>query len=79
MGGTSTNSAKATKSASQPAQNNEIMCVSACFARSRGWVAGSPNLCTRDNAGEFDCDCNQQFPRQYTGIGSNNDNRYKTS
>lgn len=52
MGGTSTNTAKATKAASQPAQNGvDIMCVATCFARSRGWVAGSPNL-SRDNAGK---------------------------
>lgn len=55
LGGTSSSGKSKRKSHDQTqAFPGDIICVAACFAPSRGWVAGSPTL-SRDKQGTSQC------------------------
>ena len=42
------------KTAGPTSPKDDTFCVAACFAKSRGWVAGSP-MSTKDKTGMFKC------------------------
>ena len=42
------------KTAGPTSPKDDTFCVAACFAKSRGWVAGSP-MSTKDKTGTFKC------------------------